>query len=55
MYNHNNYNNRNHNNQMRHNNNTRPYKSPQQKTNYNDVIKNLQDYMLSNKLLVQSA
>ena len=27
-------------------NNRQPYKTPPQKTDYNDVIKNLQDYML---------
>ena len=56
MYNHNNrnnYNNRN-NNRNNYQNNRQPYKTPPQKTDYNDVIKNLQDYMLSNKLLVQS-
>lgn len=59
MYNHNNrnnYNNRNNNNNRNNyqNNRQQPYKTPPQKTDYNDVIKNLQDYMLSNKLLVQS-
>ena len=58
MHNHrNNYNNSNNNrnnNRNHYQTNRQPYKTPPQKTDYNDVIKNLQDYMLSNKLLVQS-
>jgi len=55
MYNHrNHYQNNYQNNRNHYHNNTQPYKTSPQKTNYNDVIKNLQHYMLSNKMLVQS-
>ena len=54
-YQHKNQNNRhnnNHNNQHNHSNNH--VQQPREKIDYNDVIVGLQDYMLSNKLLVKS-